>query len=178
MGRVVRWLAGLGLLSLLAASSASAQPDRIAGPIDANRAVALKGHVRAAAQLQNDLGPAEPGLQLGYVSMLFKPSPNQQAALEKLLVDQQDPSSANYHRWLQPEQYADRFGLSPNDTAKIAGWLRSPTPLADATGSPSAAPPRASGARFASSFIATASRVGPTSAPRPSPRSPPLWPAS
>ncbi len=125
MGRVVRWLAGLGLLSLLAASSASAQPDRIAGPIDANRAVALKGHVRAAAQLQNDLGPAEPGLQLGYVSMLFKPSPNQQAALEKLLVDQQDPSSANYHRWLQPEQYADRFGLSPNDTAKIAGWLRS-----------------------------------------------------
>src|SRR5579872_466638 len=97
MACVVRWLAGVFLFSLVAAAPASAQPDRIAGPIDQNRAIPLKGHVRAAAQPQNDLGPADPGLQLGYVSILFKPSPDQQSALEKLLVDQQDPASPNYH---------------------------------------------------------------------------------
>ena len=29
------------------------------------------------------------------------------------LADQQNPRSASYHKWLTPEQYASRFGLSP-----------------------------------------------------------------
>ena len=125
MTRAVRWLAVTAFLSLVAALPVSAQPDRIPGAIDQNRTIALKGNVNPGAQPQFDLGPANPSLPLGYVSMLFKPSPGQQAALEQLLIDQQNPSSPSYHKWLQPEQYADRFGLSPDDTAKIAAWLRS-----------------------------------------------------
>ena len=45
--------------------------------------------------------------------------------LQKLLADQQNPQSANYHRWLTPEEYADRFGVSPGDLDKITSWLRS-----------------------------------------------------
>src|SRR5579862_8384726 len=105
MTRVVRWLAGTGFLSLFAAMPVSAQPDRIAGTINQNRAITLKGNAHPRAQLpQEDLGPAEPSLQLGYVSMLFKPSPDQQSALDRLLVEQRDPSSPNYHKWLQPEE--------------------------------------------------------------------------
>jgi uncharacterized protein (TIGR03437 family) len=124
MTRAVRWLAG-GILSLFAAMPVFAQPDRITA-IDQSRAIALKGNAHPKARLpQEDLGPAEPSLQLGYVSMLFRPSPDQQAALDRLLVEQRDPSSLNYHKWLKPEEYADRFGLSARDTAKIAAWLRS-----------------------------------------------------
>ncbi len=56
---------------------------------------------------------------------MLKPSNSQQAELEQLLVDQQDPFSANYHQWLTPEQYADRFGASPADLDKVVSWLRS-----------------------------------------------------
>jgi subtilase family serine protease len=57
--------------------------------------------------------------------LVFKPSLAQQSALEKLLSDQQQPSSPLYHKWLTPEQYADRFGLTKNDVAKVASWLES-----------------------------------------------------
>src|SRR5271157_4715704 len=40
------------------------------------------------------------------------------------MADQQTPSSSNYHKWLTPAQYADRFGLSQNDINKITTWLK------------------------------------------------------
>jgi uncharacterized protein (TIGR03437 family) len=39
------------------------------------------------------------------------------------LAQQQDPSSPNYHRWLTPEQYAERFGVSQSDIDKMVAWL-------------------------------------------------------
>jgi len=57
--------------------------------------------------------------------MMFKRSPEQQRALEKLLAEQQDPASPNYHRWLTPEQYGERFGMSEDDLAKVSAWLKS-----------------------------------------------------
>ncbi len=56
---------------------------------------------------------------------MLQASRDQQAALEKLLRDQQDPNSPNYHKWLTPEEYGDRFGFSPADIAKIVSWLQS-----------------------------------------------------
>ena len=46
------------------------------------------------------------------------------AELEQLLAQQQDPSSKNYHRWLTPAQFADRFGPLQAQTAAVADWLR------------------------------------------------------
>src|ERR1035437_10111279 len=34
-----------------------------------------------------------------------------------------DLGPPDYHRWLSPEQYADRFGASLDDIAKITAWL-------------------------------------------------------
>jgi uncharacterized repeat protein (TIGR01451 family) len=59
------------------------------------------------------------------MTLMLKASTDQQAALEKLLRDQQDPNSPNYHKWLTPEEYGDRFGFSPADIAKIVLWLQS-----------------------------------------------------
>src|SRR5260370_15614927 len=89
-----------------------AQQNRIEGPIDTDRIVALKGHIHPKAQPQYDQGPVEPSLELGYVTLSLKPSPGQQAALDRLLAQQQEPSSPSHHRWLTPEEYGDRFGLS------------------------------------------------------------------
>jgi uncharacterized protein (TIGR03437 family) len=115
------------VVSLLALppSALLAQENRITGPIDRSRTVLLRGNVHPRAQAQYDRGPVEPSFELAYVTLLLKPSPSQQSALEQLLAQQQDPSSPNYHQWLTPEQYAARFGLSPGDIAAIVSWLQS-----------------------------------------------------
>jgi len=57
------------------------------------------------------------------MSIIFSRTAEQQAALGQLLVEQQDQNSANYHRWLTPEQFGDRFGLGEEDVKYVAGWL-------------------------------------------------------
>src|SRR5580700_10137662 len=109
----------------LAAAPALAQKDRIAGQIDSRRMVVLKGNVHPNAQPQFDQGPVDPAMKLNYITLTLNSSASQQADLDQLLVDQQDPFSPNYHKWLTPEQYADRFGVSPADIDKIAAWMNS-----------------------------------------------------
>jgi len=102
-----------------------AQPDRITSEINDSHRVALEKSVPVRARAQDDAGRVHPSLKLGYVTMTMKPGAAQQAALEALLEQQQDRSSPNYHRWLTPEQFGDRFGLSSVDIVKIMAWLES-----------------------------------------------------
>ena len=62
-------------------------------------------------------------MQIDYATLYLRPADTQQAELETLLRDLQDKSSSNYRRWLTPEQFGARFGLSRGDTARIAAWL-------------------------------------------------------
>jgi subtilase family serine protease len=43
--------------------------------------------------------------------------------LDALVEAQHDPHSPSYHQWLTPAQYGSRFGASPQDLARISGWL-------------------------------------------------------
>jgi hypothetical protein len=99
--------------------------DRIAGPIAGSPAVWLEGNRRPMFQPENDLGPAPDSLQLDNITLVFKPTAEQQANLLSLLKQQQDPSSPNYHHWLTPEQFADNFGMSASDVAQVVAWLQS-----------------------------------------------------
>ncbi len=85
----------------------------------------LTGHIHPQATAANDQGRVAASLQLSYVTLTFTRSPSQDADLQKLLAEQQNPQSASYHRWLTPEEYADRFGVSASDLDKITSWLRS-----------------------------------------------------
>ena len=114
------------LLPLLASSLCfAAQPDRITGPIDSSRMVALGKSLHPKAKPQYDQGTVDSSLKLTYVTMLMAPSPSQQKALDQLLVQQQDRTSPNYHKWLTPQQFADRFGLTESDLNKVTAWLKS-----------------------------------------------------
>jgi uncharacterized protein (TIGR03437 family) len=121
-------LARIALLgAVLAASSATllAQQDRINARLDSGGVVPLKDSVTRLAQPQYDRGAVEPSRTMNRMTLLAKPSAKQQADLETLLADQQNPASANYHNWLTPEQFGDRFGLSQNDVTRIVSWLES-----------------------------------------------------
>lgn len=116
---------GLGALLLVSTCCFAAQPNRIPGTISGGATVVLAGNVAAQAQAQYDRGLVEASMPMPYIVLQTQPSAQQQADLNKLLAQQQDRSSANYHKWLSPEQYAERFALSPNDIGKITGWLKS-----------------------------------------------------
>ena len=117
----------LSILCILVLSTFSfaAQPDRITGAIATGTTVRLSSGVPMQARPQFDQGAVDPSLKLEYMTLLTTPTAAQKRAINKLLADQQNPHSANYHKWLTPQQYADRFGLSQTDIAKLLGWLQS-----------------------------------------------------
>ncbi len=108
----------------LVTAGAEAQRSRITGRIDSAQRMTLTGHMHPRATPANDLGRVAPDLQVSYVTLTLSKSAAQQADLDSLLAEQQNPQSANYHRWLTPGQYADRFGASSDDIAQITQWLQ------------------------------------------------------
>jgi subtilase family serine protease len=98
-------------------------PDRITGSVS-GQMVPLARSLHPRAQPKYDQGAVDPQSKFGYVTLLTSPSVSQQKALDKLMAEQQDPSSPNYRKWLTPAQYADRFGLSQSDIDKITTWLK------------------------------------------------------
>jgi len=109
------------IVALAAAASLLAAADRVTGPVDSARTVALRGHVRPQAQPQFDLGPVDPAQELSHVTLFLNPAPG----LEAFLIQQQTPGTPDYRRWLKPEEFAGRFGLSEYDIAALTGWLES-----------------------------------------------------
>ncbi len=123
-GRVVSYCFSFLFLATLAAFPAEAAPrNRVTRAVDLNRVKQLAGKAPAQAQARLDQGAVEPGMAMNYMLVTFKPSADQQADLEQLLFDQQNPSSPNFHKWLTPEEYSNRFGLSGSDHSKITAWL-------------------------------------------------------
>jgi len=108
---------------LALAAAAHAQPSRIGRAVDNRQRHTLAGHLHPKARTENDQGRVLPSRQLSYVTLALAQSDSQQAELDNLLADQQTPGSPNYHRWLTPEDFAQRFGVSEDDLNKIRGWL-------------------------------------------------------
>jgi len=108
----------------LSAFSQATPSNRIAQRIDDRETVQLEGNVRPFLAQAVDQGRVDGGTRL-QISIAFRRTAAQEAALDKLLAEQLDPASANYHKWLTPEQFADRFGLSPGDVARFTTWLES-----------------------------------------------------
>ncbi len=114
----------LMLSSCLAASPVSAATaNRVVSAISSDARVTITQTVPGRARLAADQGNADPALALTSLTLRFSLSDANQAALTELLLEQQQPGSANYHKWLTPEQFGARFGLSSSDLAKVSGWL-------------------------------------------------------
>ncbi len=127
MAKVCACLVCAAALLLFFVTPGSTQPssrDRIQGIVDASSVAAVPGTAHPLAHSRFDQGRSNPSKMLSGVSVVFRLSPAQQADLNRLLREQQDPSSANYHKWLTPDQYANRFGLTDNDLAKVTTWLK------------------------------------------------------
>jgi subtilase family serine protease len=99
--------------------------ERISRAIDNAQLTQLRGNVSPMARPEFDRGRVNGDMKMEGMKLIFSPTAAQQAVLDTLLAQQQDRSSPNYHRWLTPEQFADRFGLSRTDLSTAANWLES-----------------------------------------------------
>ncbi len=91
----------------------------VAGSI-ADTAILPGNHPREAETLTS-LGNAQPSQVL---SMEVRFAVRNEKELDQLLAQQQNPASPNYHRWLSPQEYGQRFGPRPSDIDAVADWLK------------------------------------------------------
>ena len=112
------------LLALCLASGTAAAQSHINKAIDNRVRMTLRGNLHPKARAENDQGRVSPSMMVSYVTIALAQTASQQAELEQLLAEQQTPGSPNYHRWLTPDEYAQRFGVSDEDLNKIAAWAQ------------------------------------------------------
>jgi Pro-kumamolisin, activation domain/Bacterial Ig-like domain (group 3) len=93
--------------------------------IDESQLTTLNGNTHPLARAEFDLGTAQASLPMDRMLLVLKRSPEQEAALDKLLDDQQDKASPSYHKWLDPEEFGRQFGPRDTDLQTITAWLQS-----------------------------------------------------
>src|SRR5271166_3714115 len=106
-------------------NQASTSQGLITQAVDESQLTTLKGNTHPLARPEFDLGTAQASLPMERMLLVLKRSPDQETALRKLLDDQQDEHSPNYHKWLTPDQFGKQFGPTDADMATIAAWLQS-----------------------------------------------------
>lgn len=120
---------GLAPQHLLAQQSvsvvAAATRPLITQRVDESQRTVLKGNTHPLARPEFDLGTAPDSLPMQRMLLVLKRSPVQEAALRRLLDDQQNKNSSSYHQWLTPAQYGKQFGPTDADMQTITAWLQS-----------------------------------------------------
>ncbi len=113
-------LCGPGLI----AQSSTVAP-RITTDVDESSLTTLHGNVPGLARTAYDQGEASPATQLTNVRLVLSRTSAQEAALEQYLVQLQDKSSPNYHKWLTPDEFGKLYGPADSDIAVLVAWLQS-----------------------------------------------------
>src|SRR5215471_3193649 len=121
--RIRNRIAYLALTFAAAAPFCMLRAQRLPNRIDGRSKTVLRGSRNPRIDGLASQGPVDDTMQIHGMNFRFQPTPAQSAELERLLEEQQDPSSPRYHAWLTPEEYGARFGLSAADLSKVADWI-------------------------------------------------------
>ncbi|MFZ0521345.1 MAG: Ig-like domain repeat protein [Candidatus Acidiferrales bacterium] len=122
--RILLLFAFVSLLALRSFAQTAPAAARITQAVDESQLTVLRGNTYYLAQSQYDRGPAPASLAMDRMLLVLQRGPQQEAALQQLLAQQQDPTSANYHQWLTPQQFGLQFGPADQDIQTITFWLQ------------------------------------------------------
>jgi subtilase family serine protease len=115
----------VSLIAQKTSGQSSAVRPLITQPVDETKLLVLKGNTYPLARAAYDRGPVSTSLPMNRMILVLKDSPEQTAELQTLLAQQADKTSPNYHKWLTPQEFGQRFGASQEDLQKITTWLQS-----------------------------------------------------
>ena len=91
--------------------------------MDENGLTRLHGHVSRGARPEFDRGRAPDSLPQEHILMMLRRSEPKEQELQQFIRRQYDPHSPDFHRWLTPQQFGERFGPSTQDIGKVTKWL-------------------------------------------------------
>jgi hypothetical protein len=113
----------VSLLSGFTITAAAQRRPKITAIDDSDR-VTLHHTTHSLAVAGRELSPAEPTLRMERMLLLLGPSEDLQPQVRALIDSQHDKKSANFHKWLTPEQFGERFGPAQQDIDAITNWLQ------------------------------------------------------
>jgi hypothetical protein len=116
--------ASLGFAGVLDAQTATPKA-RIVEAVQNEKVVTLGGNVHPMARPENDRGSLSDQQPVTRVHMLLERGAEQEVALGKLMADQLDPKSPNFHKWLTPQEFGQQFGPAESDLQVVKDWLTS-----------------------------------------------------
>jgi subtilase family serine protease len=116
-------LPALLLASVAPAAHAQVKP-LITTQVDESKLVSLKGAVSPRIKGAKDLGQADTSQPAGRLLLILQHSPEQEAALQKFLLQAHQPGSPSFHKWLTPASYSQQFGIADSDIQQLTGWLQ------------------------------------------------------
>jgi len=79
--------------------------------------------VPALVRRSTDLGALPPEQAVRRLVLVLRRGPAQEGALRLLLREQLNRNSPQFHRWLSPSEFGEKFGVGDADTAVISRWL-------------------------------------------------------
>lgn len=119
----------LNLLMLCAsaccvAASPAMQAGAVSTPGGQPGMVRLAGGVHPLIRFGVDQGAVQDSFQMDHILLQLQRTPAEEAALDRLLTEMQDPASPNYHRWLTAEELG-AYGASQQNIDAVVQWLSS-----------------------------------------------------
>jgi subtilase family serine protease len=115
----------LGFAALGFAQPAGRPTRMIREAVNEEKRISLTGNTRPEANAANDRGAVDDDFKLEHMQLHLKRSPERESALKQYIDDLHNAKSANYHKWLTPEQFAEQYGVAEEDVATVKGWLTS-----------------------------------------------------
>ncbi len=111
---------------LFATIITSAHPvARVTKKVDTTKRTILYGHVSGATRVATDRGRQDASTPSPGMLMILKSDEDQKREIRKVIDEQQDKRTANYHQWVTPQEFGEHFGVDDNDLAQIEAWLSS-----------------------------------------------------
>jgi subtilase family serine protease len=114
--------ASLCTLGAVAAHAAPPAATPLVTHVDDATVAALTGDLPGALKVATDAGAMPGATALPEVRLELKRPAALQAALDKLVEEQQDKTSPEYHRWLTPADLR-AYGPSQSDIDQVTAWL-------------------------------------------------------
>ncbi len=62
---------------------------------------------------------------MDHMQLQLQRAPEQEQAVRQFIDDLHNPQSPNYHHWLTPTAYGQKYGASQADIATVTAWLQS-----------------------------------------------------
>jgi subtilase family serine protease len=111
--------------SVTITAKAESKRQLVTGKIDDKVTVTLVGNTRPEAIAKNDRGAVDTELPFDHLLLALQRPAELESQLTKFIDELHDPKSASFHKWLNAEEFGEKFGPADSDVETVKNWLES-----------------------------------------------------